>query len=180
MQIFISKNDQTWEINPYVTASFFNNTLQVFSKDNVEVVFDLSPAEIGDSFIVHVFGNEKAPILEKLDLPQNRGDRILWALSFVESEKRVSSLEGFWEHYSEVSSNYGTTSIMHYQQNSFAFLVAKKRTQIGKGHNTKKTRYKPCLAWCSDTISNEDLDEFVKQYRRYRKIYCPIDFLKVL
>ena len=181
MQLFLTHDGQTWDISPYVSAKFEDHTLRLFYKSDVETTLDASTAEIGESFIARVFGNAKTPILEKIEMPKNRGDKILWALSFAEPEKRVSSYDSFFELYPNTAIEYGSTcSIMHYSTENYAFLVVKKRPQPGKGHKTRQTKYKPCLAWCSDTISEESLQELIQKYRRYRKIYCPIDFLMAL
>lgn len=181
MQLFLTHEGQTWNINPYVTATFKNHTLRVFSSQNVTTAYDTVTAELGESYHVQVFGHEKNPIVKKADMPENRGDKILWALSFVEPEKRVSTYQEFFELQPKLAAEYGSeVSIIHYQNDGYAFFVAKKRPQPGKGRKSRQTKYKPCLAWCSDTISDENLQDLIQKYRRYRKIYCPIDFLSVL
>lgn len=181
MQLFLTHEGQIWNISPYVNAIFSNHTLRIFSSTNVAVVYATATAEVGESYYVQVFGHEKNPVLKKVAMPENRGDKILWALSFVEPEKRVSTVEEFWEKQPQVADAYGSkVSIIHFVKDEYAFYVAKRSSQPGKGHRSHQTKYKPCLAWCSDNISEESLQDLIKKYRRYRKIYCPIEFLMTL
>lgn len=181
MQLFLTHEGQTWNISPYVSASFKDNTLRVFSNENVEQTYQSVTAQLGESYYVQVFGQEKAPILKKANMPEKRGEKILWALSFVEPEKRVSSADEFFKRQPSLAKEYGSNeSIIQFVNGGYAFFVAKKRAQPGKGKRSRQVKYKPCLAWCSDTISEKDLQDLIHKYRHYRKIYCPLEFLSVL
>lgn len=181
MQLYLTRDCQTWNVSPYLIATFENHTLRIVAQENVETVYTSVSAEVGESYIVRTFGKQRPPILEKVQMPENRGDKILWALSFVEPEKRASDYLEFFRLQEKVEADYGSTcNIMHYSQGSYAFFVAKRNIKNSKGSKARKSSYKPCLAWCSDTISKKELLELIHKYRRYRKIYCPIDFLLVL
>lgn len=178
MQLFLTHEGQSWNINQYVSAFFKENTLRVFSSLDSRIVYATISAKPGESYHVQVFGHEKAPKVKMADMPENRGDKILWALSFVEPEKRVATEKEFFERQSIIEAQYASEiSIIHYQKDGYAFFVAKKRPQPGKGRKSQQTKYKPCLGWCSDDISEENLQDFIQKYRKYRKIYCPIEFL---
>lgn len=181
MQLFLTHEGQTWSINPYVSASFRENTLRVFSSLDSGLVYSTAPAKLGESYHVQVFGHEKNPVVKKADMPDNRGARILWALSFVEPEKRVSSEKDFFQRQASIEAEYASeVSIIHYLKDGYAFFLAKKRPQPGKGRKSHQTKYKPCLGWCSDDISEENLKDLVQKFRKYRKIYCPVEFLFVI
>lgn len=181
MQLFLTHDGQTWDVNPYVSASFLNHTLRVFSKEDVNTVYGTAEANPGELYHVQVFGHEKKPILKKGDMPEGRGNKILWALSFAEPEKRAATEEEFYKRQPEIAAEYGSdVSIIHSENDAYAIFIAKKRPQPGKGRRSHQTKYKPCLGWCSDTISEEDLQNLIHVFRRYRKIYCPVEFLSVL
>lgn len=181
MQLFLTHEGQTWDISPYVAAVFENSALVVFSKENRDITYAVEEATIGDAFHVQVFGHEKNPFLKKDKMPKGRGSKILWAMSFAEPEKRVSSEEDFYIRQPEIEKSYGSDiSIVRSKKGSYAFFLAKKPPQIGKGRRSRQVKYKPCLGWCSDTISDNDLENLIKEFRHYRKIYCPIEFLSVV
>ena len=181
MQLFLNCEGQMWDINPYVSAVFENGTLVVFSKENRNITYGIEPASPGDLFHVQVFGHEKKPILRKGDMPDGRGNKILWAMSFVEPDKRASSEEEFYNRQPEIEAAYGSdVSIVHSKKGAYAIFLAKKRPQPGKGRRSHQVKYKPCLGWCSDTISDEDLENLIREFRRHRKIYCPVEFLSAV
>ena len=181
MQLYLTHEGQTWDINPYVAAVFENGAIVVFSKENPDITYGAENAAPGDLFHVQVFGHEKKPILKKGDMPEGRGNKILWAMSFVEPEKRASSEEDFYKRQPEIEESYGSdVSIVHSRKGSYAIFLAKKRPQPGKGRRSRQIKYKPCIGWCSDTISDDDLENLIHEFRRYRKIYCPIEFLSAL
>ena len=114
MKLFVTQEGQTWDINPYVSAVFENGTLVVFSKENRDITFGVEKAAPGELFHVQVFGHEKKPLLKKGDMPHGRGNKILWAMSFVEPEKRASSEEDFYAKQPEIEAAYGSdVSILH-------------------------------------------------------------------
>lgn len=181
MQLFLTHEGETWDINPYVAAVFENGTLVVFSKENRDITYGIEEASPGEIFHVQVFGHEKKPILKKGEMPKGRGNKILWAMSFVEPEKRASSEEDFYNKKPEIEESYGSdVSILHSKKGSYAIFLAKKRPQPGKGRRSRQIKYKPCLGWCSDTISEEELQNLIHEFRRYRKIYCPVEFLSAV
>lgn len=181
MQLFVTSNGQTWDINPYVSAVFENGTLVVFSKENREITYGIEKANIGELFHVQVFGHEKKPLLRKADMPEGRGNKILWAMSFGEPEKRASSEEDFYLKQPEIEAAYGSdVSILYSKKGVYAIFLAKKHAQLGKGSRSRKVRYKPCFGWCSDTISDDELQNLIHEFRRHRKIYCPVEFLSAI
>ena len=181
MQLFVTHEGQTWDINPYVAAVFENSTLVVYSKQNRNTTFGIEKASPGELFHVQVFGHEKKPLLRKGIMPDSHGNKILWAMSFAEPEKRASSEEEFYQKQPEIEAAYGSdVSILHSKKGAYAIFLAKKRPQPGKGRRSYQIKYKPCLGWCSDDISDDDLKNLIREFRRYRKIYCPVEFLSVL
>ena len=176
MQIFVSHNEQHWDISPYVSASFSDNTLRVFSKEDMDLIYTSCTANPGESFFIIVDGKKKAPQIVKAEMPENRGDKILWALSFAQAEKRTSSLEDF----SKIQEPCLGTEHVLFRSNSYAFYLTKRPPKMGKGVKAKKPRFKPQLGWCSDDISREELDDFIEKYQCHRKIYVPIEFIYAL
>ena len=178
MQLFVTEEGQTWDINPYASAVFENGTLVVFSKENRDITYGVAKAAPGELFHVQVFGHEKKPFLKKAELPNGRGNKILWAMSFVEPEKRASIEDDFYAKQPEIEAAYGSeVSILHSKKGAYAIFLAKKRPQPGKGRRSHQVKYKPCLGWCSDTISDDELQNLIREFRRHRKIYCPVEFL---
>ena len=148
MQLFLTHEGETWDINPYVAAVFENGALVVFSKENRDITYGVEKASPGEIFHVQVFGHEKKPILKKGEMPEGRGNKILWAMSFVEPEKRAASEEDFYKRQPEIEESYGSdVSIMHSKKGSYAIFLAKKRPQPGKGRRSHQVKYKPCLGW---------------------------------
>ena len=181
MQLFLTHEGETWDINPYVAAVFENGALVVFSKENRDITYGVEKASPGEIFHVQVLGHQKKPILKKGEMPEGRGNKILWAMSFVEPEKRAASEEDFYKRQPEIEESYGSdVSIMHSKKGSYAIFLAKKRPHPGKGRRSRQVKYKPCLGWCSDTVSEEELQNLIREFRRYRKIYCPVEFLSVI
>ena len=182
MQLFLTHEGQSWNINQYVSALFKDGTLRVFSNIDSNIVYDTVAAKLGDSYHVQVFGHEREPNVKKANMPENRGDKILWALSFVENEKRVSTEKEFFERQAIIEEqDISEICIIHYIKDGYAFFVSKKRPQAGKGRNAShQTKYKTCLGWCSDNISEKDLKDLIQKYKKYRKISCPIEFLYVI
>lgn len=181
MQLFLTENGQTWDVNPYVAAVYENGHLVVFSKQDKFTTYAVEKAAPGELFHVQVFGHEKKPVLKKSEMPEGRGNKILWAMSFVEPEKRASSEEEFYSKQPEIEASYGSdVSILHSKKGSYAIFLAKKRPQPGKGRRSRQIKYKPCLGWCSDDISEEELQNLIREFRRYRKIYCPVEFLSLV
>lgn len=181
MQLFVTHDGQTWDISPYVSASFNDHTLRVFSKEDINLIYTSYPAELGESFYVHVYGKRRVPAIVKADMPENRGDKILWALSFAQSEKRTSSLKEFFKlQQNFLCKHHFDSSFVLFCCNSYAFHLTKRPPKMGKGLKAKNPKFKPQLGWCCDNISKEELDDFIKKYQCYRKIYVPIEFIYVL
>lgn len=181
MQLFLYCDGQTWDINPYISAIFKNGKLVIYSKQNNNITYGIEKASVGELFNIQTFGHAKKPILKKSEMPEGRGNKILWAMSFVEPEKRTCSEEEFYIRQPEIESSYGSdVSIVYSKKDSYAIFLAKKRIPSGKGRRSYQVKYKPCLGWCSDTISDEDLANLIREFRRHRKIYCPIEFLSAV
>lgn len=175
MQIFVTHDGQNWDISPYVSATFKGNTLRVFSKENMDIIYTSCSANPGESFYIIVEGKKKAPQIVKAEMPENRGDKILWALSFAQVEKRASSLKDFDKLKPCLDIEH-----VHFRSNSYAFYLTKRPPKMGKGVKAKNPRFKPQLGWCSDDISRDDLDDFIEKFQYHRKIYVPIEFIYAL
>lgn len=182
MQILVTKKFENWEISPYVKATFENGFLRVeFYQNDLWETVSKVPAKISDSFIIQVFGKEKAPIISKVKIPQKRGEKLLWFLSFCETEKRAKSLEEFLANYQKALRQYGSKQyVLSVKNNAFAILLVQKTTKARETKYNQSPKMKPLLGWISDDIKQDELSELLQTFSLYRKIHYPIDFLRDL
>lgn len=177
MQLFLAKPFRQ-QVSPYVDAVFTGTELQLFFKGSPITVCDAKP---GESYYVVPHGQSKYPQMEKAKMPDTRGKKIAWALSFVESKKHADSYEDFLARFEGIAADYDSQGekFCEFKPGAFAFMVVPKRVQPGKGRG-RIGKMKPLFIWVSDDISESDLDQLIGTYRKYHSIFCGEDFIKVL
>lgn len=164
MQIYLTENNQYFEVSEYVTARFSDGRLTInhCGKESS------CPAEIGESYIIK--RTDKGLIVKAELIPKSYAGKVGYCLSFAE-EKICISLDEFnirSETVKEVYPSKKFISVTNHK--TYAFLVAKKKD---------RRIYAPLLLWVSDKITSEELEELIHKFRKYRKIYHPEAFTKI-
>lgn len=175
MLVYLYDN-QSGTVNEFIKFEFDGSYFRTFLNENEVSTIE---ASFGDCIYITPQGQKKAPIVEKAALPQNRGARIAWALSFIGKEKFAKTEKDFFEkirvHFDDVKLR---NLAYEYSQNNFGFLIADKAILYKKTYKLKKAS--TILAWISDDISDEALEDLCRRYSKTRKIYCPLEYLKKL
>ena len=176
---FDGKSMKTY-FSPEVATRF--SELGVHTPEAVEVsmsefLCDSREAKLGDAFSFTPMSRHP-PVISPISLPSSRGERIAWALSFVEEETHAHSYEDFFKRYSDVRLTYNSDEyFLEARPEAYAFMLARKNP----GKNKKRAgRLKPLFVWISDTISEKDLGLLIEKYESYRSIHLPPEYLFVL
>ncbi len=170
MQLYLCKPFKK-AVNNCVDVEFTGNKIRLYFNDTLIESADAVP---GECFYVQPHGQIKYPTMEKAQMPSERGKKILWALDFVQSKKHALSYEDFENRLYQVAESYKPEQIFfETKTGSYAFMLGEKKTKNG-------IKMQPLFAWVSDDISNEDLDNLIHAYCKYRRIHCGEEFLKVL
>lgn len=166
MQIYITKASQDFKVSDVVQAHFNGEKLSVFFGDSLVY---LSNASIGQSYYISRKKNKF--LIEKVSIPEDMAGKLAWILSFDE-KKRCVSMEDFIKRCEVVKENYPSKRfIIGSKDNAYAFLVAKKQD---------RRFFTPLLIWVNQDISASEIQELFDDYRDYRKIYEPKDFIEIL
>lgn len=178
MIIFITKIPQVFRVNESIQSIFDGRFLQ--TKICGEVILS-QPARLGNAFYIQPQGLKKPPIITQAELPTNRGAKIAWALSFIGEEKCLSSQADFYEAYDQLVKNDIITNIAVFTKyGEYAIAIADKTTfnvALGKDKIKKNN---PILAWISDSISLESLQELLEKYESRKKLPCSKEFFYLL
>ena len=165
MQIYLTRNGQTFHISEYISAHFDDERLTI----NYNGKKSSCPAEIGESYIIK--RTDKGLIVDQVHIPESYAGKVGFCLSFAE-DKICKSLDEFYIRADSIKGVYPSKKfIIQTDSKAYAFLVAKKKD---------RRVYAPLLLWVSDTISQEELDELIHMFRKYRKIYYSEEFTKIL
>ena len=165
MQIYLTQNGQSFQISEYVTAHYGVGRLTI----NYNGKKSSCPAEIGESYIIK--RTDKGLIVDQVHVPKSYAGKVGFCLSFAE-EKICKSLDEFYVRADSVKGIYPSKKfVIQTDSKAYAFLVAKKKD---------RRVYAPLLLWVSDTISQEELDELIHKFRKFRKIYHPEEFTQLL
>lgn len=179
MRLFLTQDYQKWDITPDIKVIFESGVIRLLSNvpSNNSLVTSIQ-ANIGEVFDV-CESISNTPTIVRVILPEHRGEKILWALGFSETQKRSNSEMEFYSRQEQLASEKPDHClIVHTEESNFAFCVSKKRTPKGNGHkNTHQANYKSCHAWCANSISESSLKTLIQKVKRYKKIYCPIEFI---
>lgn len=179
MNIFIYGNKQTFRINEAFTLQYDGVSLSTY-KNNVLVSSE--SANPGDSFYVIAQGLDKQPKISKAVLPTSYGERIAWALSFVGENKLATSENEFYEKLNELRKDDTFSHItIIAKHRRYALCTADKHVNRNNPKNALKVKKaSPALAWISDDLTPRELDELLETFQTVRKIFCPIEYIKVL
>lgn len=178
MIIFLTKVPQEFRINESIKTVFDGRFLQTKICD--EVVLS-HPAHLGNAFYIQPQGLKKAPIINRAELPSNRGAKIAWALSFIGNEKCMSSEADFYSMYDQlVKENIISNIATFTKYGEYAIVIADKSTFNATLGKNKVRKNNPVLAWISDNISLESLRELLEKYETRKKLPCNQEFFYLL
>lgn len=179
MQLFLYKADMNFSVNEFVISKFDGSVLRTYLNGKL---IDSRSAKVGDSFFILPCGATKAPKISAVELPQTRGAKIAWALSFVGEKKFVSEENDFWDRYMQISSEYElNNTIFLFNSGVYALCISDKLTVSEKNPFKYKVKSKnPILAWISDDITSSEIDEMLERFTKERTLFCPVEYLKVI
>ena len=167
MQIYIMRNGQEVEVSDVVRTLFIDGQFSVYHHGKLYYV---EPASLVNAFIVKRTGNDEV-IVERVPIPETFSGKVGYCLSF-EEKKLCASYEEFLSRVDDVKAVYPSKKfVTETDGKSYAFLVAKKKD---------RRIYAPLLLWVSDTISATSLTLLLGKYKKYRKIYHPEEFRRIL
>lgn len=170
MQLYLCKPFRT-SVSNCVDVEFTGTKLRVFFKGSMIESTDAKP---GECYYITPRGQVKYPTLDKASMPASRGQKIIWSLDFVQSKKHATSYADFEDRFQQVAKSYKPERIFYEATlGVYAFLLGEKKTKNG-------VKMQPLFAWVADDITKEGLDELIAAYKKYRRIHCGEDFLKVL
>lgn len=161
---------QTFTVSPYV-ESIFNGRKLITYFHGQEI--DSRDAKLGEVFYVTAQGQKKPPVISFPKMPESRGEKIAWVLSFIGDEKYMKTEAEFYSTYQElIQSNSITNTAVFTKYGRFAVALADK-------HLPEKNKVKannPVLAWISDDITREELNSLLDRYEVRKKLPCSRDF----
>lgn len=179
MQIFLCKSNEVFTPSDFIKTEFNGTTLRTYLNGELT---DSRSASIGDSFYIIHSGTKKAPKVNKAELPENRGARIAWALSFVGESKYATSEKDFWNRYQELASEkliYNAIYLLN--PGVYAICIADRITESAKVQSKPKVKPKnPVIAWISDDITSNEIDELLERFTKERNLFCPAEYVKLL
>lgn len=169
MQIFLTESNTEFSPNEFIKAKFDGKELRTYQNGTL---IDLQEAKAGECFYIQANGQKKKPTVTKAILPDTRGKRIAWALSFIGENKLADSYEEFLDKVLVLEENEGSENVFYALSDNYAYGIAMVKS--------KKTLLKPALAYISDTISAEDFQDLLASYERFRNLFCPEEFFDYL
>ena len=179
MQIFLCKANTSFSANEFVHSEFDGVVLRTYLGNELT---DSRAAKIGDSFFILPCGTKKAPKVNAVELPQTRGAKIAWALSFVGESKYVSEEKNFWSRYQQISKEFDLmNSVFLTNPGVYALCIADRVADSKKALSKPKIKVKnPILAWISDDITDSQIDEMLERFKKERALFCPEEYLKII
>lgn len=171
MLIYLYQPD-IFAVNESIQADFDGSTLRTYLNG---ALTDSRTAAPGECYYIQPTGESKAPKITKAEMPKSRGLRIAWALSFIGERKNAANFDEFMIKYQQYINKELT-----YQCCMFTPQSENRKYAIVLEINPENRIPKPILAWIADDITEEELDELIKTFITYRKLFCPIEFLKLL
>lgn len=179
MQIFLYKAGEKFHANEFVYSEFDGSILRTYLNGELT---DSRTAHVGDSFFILPCGTKKAPKVNAVELPKTKGARIAWALSFVGENKYVSKEKDFWDRYQKISQECELmNSVYLLNPGVYALCIADRVSDSKKALSKPKIKIKnPVLAWISDDITDDQIDELLERFTKERALFCPAEYLKVI
>ncbi len=170
MRVFLC-NQSIVSVNEVSQVEFTGTELRLYFNKQL---ISSTPASPGECFYVQPNGLKKFPTITKAVMPESRGKKIAWALDFVGDKKFADSFDDFQYRYFKLTeSKEFTGTVCSMKVGEYGFLLAEKR-------GDKSPMLKPILAWISDDITEESLYSLVDSFIQHRRMYCGVDFLKLL
>ena len=170
MLFYISETPQNFRLNEFIECTFNGQELKtIFHGREV----DSKEAKLGDAFYVHAQGQKKPPIISFPEMPEARGAKIAWVLSYIGNEKYMSSEIAFYDTYHNLIQTDSITNVAVFTKyGRFADVLADRH--LPEKGKVKKNN--PVLAWIADDITREELNYLLDRYDSRKKLPCPRDF----
>lgn len=170
MLFYIKEAPQTFRPNEFIECTFNGRELKtLFHGQEV----DSKEAKFGDTFYIHAQGQKKPPIISFPEMPESRGAKIAWVLSFIGNEKYMSSEKDFYNTYQKLVKTDSITNIAFFTKYGRFSIVIADRHLPEKG---KVKKNNPVLAWIADDITREELNSLLDKYESRKRLPCPRDF----
>lgn len=169
MQIFLVQSHTEFAPNEFIKVKFNGQELRTYLNGTLT---DMQKATVGDCFYVQPNGMKKKPTVTKAVMPDARGKKIAWSLSFVGDKKFAGSYNEFFSKLYEIENIEGKENVIFISSKTEAYAFAFVKTE--------KKHLKPVLAFVKDSITQKDLEEMLDNFQNYRPIFCPRDFLNCL
>ena len=170
MLFYISETPQNFRLNEFIECTFNGQELKTTFHGR-EV--DSKEAKLGDAFYVHAQGQKKPPIISFPEMPESRGAKIAWVLSYIANEKYMSSEIAFYDTYHNLIQTDSITNVAVFTKYGRFAVVLADRHFPEKG---KVKKNNPVLAWIADDITREELNYLLDRYDSRKKLPCPRDF----
>lgn len=170
MLFYISETPQNFRLNEFIECTFNGQELKTTFHGR-EV--DSKEAKLGDAFYVHAQGQKKPPIISFPEMPEARGAKIAWVLSYIGNEKYMSSEIDFYDTYHNLIQTDSITNVAVFAKYGRFAVVLADRHFPEKG---KVKKNNPVLAWIADDITREELNYLLDRYDSRKKLPCPRDF----
>lgn len=170
MLFYISETPQNFRLNEFIECTFNGQELKTTFHGR-EV--DSKEAKLGDAFYVHAQGQKKPPIISFPEMPEARGAKIAWVLSYIGNEKYMSSEIAFYDTYHNLIQTDSITNVAVFTKYGRFAVVLADRHFPEKG---KVKKNNPVLAWIADDITREELNYLLDRYDSRKKLPCPRDF----
>lgn len=169
----------SFSANEFVHSEFDGSVLRTYLGDKLT---DSRVAKIGDSFFIIPCGTQKAPKVNATELPNSRGAKIAWALSFVGKNKYVNEEKAFWDCYQQISKESTLMNAIYLlNPGVYALCIADRVADSQKFMSKPKVKLRnPILAWISDDITSDQIDELLERFTKERALFCPKEYLKVI
>ena len=170
MLFYISETPQNFRLNEFIECTFNGQELKTTFHGR-EV--DSKEAKLGDAFYVHAQGQKKPPIISFPEMPEARGAKIAWVLSYIGNEKYMSSEIAFYDTYHNLIQTDSITNVAVFTKYGRFAVVLADRHFPEKG---KVKKNNPVLAWIADDITREELNYLLDRYDSRKKLPCARDF----
>ena len=179
MQIFLYQSGLNFSASELVHSEFDGSTLRTYLGAELT---DSRPAQIGDAFYIIPCGTQKAPNVMAIELPESRGAKIAWALSFIGENKYINEEKDFWDRCHQISQETTLMNIIYLTNpGAYALCIADRVADSKKALSKPKIKLRnPILAWISDDITREQLDELLERFGKERAIFCPKEYLSII
>ena len=170
MLFYIYKSPQKFKPNDFIECIFDGRELKTFFNGQE---INSHKTTLGTAFYVHPQGQKKLPIINFPKMPESRGEKIAWFLSFIGDEKYVSTEEEFYNMYEKLLHDETITNMSVFiKYGRFSIIIADRH--LPEKNKTKKNN--PVLAWITDDITRQELNDLFDKYESVKNLPCARKF----